>query len=44
MHIGGEKVPRMRNSGLWVADRDLAMKASCSIHSHIGGTLCGLFA
>jgi hypothetical protein len=36
----------MRNSGLLVAERNLQlrMKAKCSIHSQIGGALCGLFA
>jgi hypothetical protein len=36
----------MRNSGSLLAERNLRlrMKVNCSIHSQIGGALCGLFA
>ncbi len=46
VHIGEGKIPRMRNSGSWMAERysHLLMKTDCSIHSQIGGAPCGLFA
>jgi len=46
VHIGEGKIPRMPNSGQLVAERysHLCMKTNCSIHSQIGGALCGLFA
>ena len=46
VHMGQEKTQPMRNSGSSIAERysHLRMKVNCSMHSQIGGALCGLFA
>src|SRR5437016_14268908 len=44
VHMGQEKIQPMLNSDLLIAERNwrLRMKANCSMHSQIGGALCGL--